>query len=204
MVKRQRQILLVRHTDVAVRWTHRCYGCTDVGLSRAGRKQAAELAAKLAVRPITAIVHSGLERAAYLARWIGTLKGIAPSADTRWQERNFGNWEGRSWHSIWKETGNAMDGMFTDPARYRPGGGETTAELVERSTAAWAALPSRGVVVVVTHGGPIAAVRAMLADVPLTEIINYRVGTGSITAIAVDSGAATTPRGRATPPTVGV
>jgi broad specificity phosphatase PhoE len=181
MVKRQ--ILLVRHTDVAVRWTNRCYGCTDVGLGRAGRQQAAEVAAKLGAHPVTALIHSGLERAAYLARWIANMKGVAPTVDTRWQERNFGTWEGRGWHSIWKETGDAMDGMFTDPARYRPGGGETTAELVERSTAAWAALPARGVVVVVSHGGPIAAVRTMLAGAPLTEIVNYRVGTGSVIAL---------------------
>jgi broad specificity phosphatase PhoE len=180
-----REVLLVRHTDVAVRWSSRCYGCTDVGLSRTGRRQAAELAANLAAQPITAVIHSGLERAAYLARWIANSKGVAPTVDARWQERNFGTWEGRGWHSIWKETGNAMDGMFTDPARYRPGGGETTAELVDRSTAAWTALPARGLIVVVTHGGPIAAVRTMLAGVPLTEILNYRVGTGSITPLRV-------------------
>lgn len=182
MVKRQ--VLLVRHTEVAVRWTNRCYGCTDVGLSRAGRQHAAELAAKLAAQPITALIHSGLERTAYLARWIANMNGIALTIDARWQERNFGTWEGRGWHTIWRETGNAMDGMFTDPARYRPGGGETTAELVVRSAAAWAALPAQGAVVVVSHGGPIAAIRTMLAGAPLTEIVNYRVGTGSITALA--------------------
>jgi broad specificity phosphatase PhoE len=179
----KRQVLLVRHTEVAVRWTKRCYGCTDVGLSRAGRQQAAELAAKLAGQPVTAVVHSGLERAAYLARWLANIKGLAPAVDTRWQERNFGTWEGRGWHSIWKESGNAMDGVITDPNHYRPGGGETTAELVARSTAAWAALPTHGVIVVVSHGGPIAGVRTMLAGVSLTEILDYRVGTGSITAL---------------------
>ena len=179
----KRQILLVRHTEVAVRWTGKCYGCSDIGLSRAGRQQAAELATRLAAEPITALIHSGLKRAAYLARWIANMKGIAPVADARWQERNFGTWEGRGWHSIWKETGNAMDGMFTDPASYRPGGGETTAELSARSTAAYDALPQEGVIVVISHGGPIATVRTMLAGVPMADILNYRVATGSITAL---------------------
>lgn len=178
-----RQILLVRHTSVAVRWTNRCYGCTDIGLSHAGRQQAAELATRLAAEPITALFHSGLKRAAYLARWLANMKGLVPIEDARWQERNFGAWEGRGWHSIWKETGDAMDGMFTDPAGYRPGGGETTAELSARSTAAYEALPQEGVIVVVSHGGPIAAVRTMLAGVPITDILNYRVGTGSITSL---------------------
>jgi alpha-ribazole phosphatase len=175
-----RSVLLVRHTDVAVRWSSRCYGCSDIGLSRAGRKQAADLASQLAERPITALVHSGLQRTSYLARWLGTIKHVTPVADIRWRERDFGTWEGRGWHTIWKETGNAMDGMFVDPHLYRPGGGETTAELYARATDAWHALPSEGLIVVVTHGGPIAAVRTMLAGAPLTEIVNYRVGTGTI------------------------
>jgi broad specificity phosphatase PhoE len=61
--------------------------------------------------------------------------------------------------------------------------GETTAELSARSTAAYDALPQEGVIVVVSHGGPIAAVRTMLAGVPITDILNYRVGTGSITSL---------------------
>jgi len=36
---------------------------------------------------------------------------------------------------------------------------------------------------VITHGGPIAAVRAMLARAPLTEILDYRVDTGSVTTL---------------------
>jgi alpha-ribazole phosphatase len=174
-----RQVILVRHTEVATRWTTRCYGCTDVGLSRAGRQQAAALAAELAAQRITNVIHSGLKRAAYLAHWLASLQGLTPIADLRWQERNFGSWEGRGWHTIWKQTGNAMDGMFTDPDRFRPGGGETTAELSARSLAAWHALPAKGLIVVVSHGGPIAAVRATLAHAPLTRILDFRVGTGT-------------------------
>jgi alpha-ribazole phosphatase len=173
-------VLLVRHTEVAIRWAKRCYGCTDVGLSRNGRQQAADLARTIADQPVTAIIHSGLERTAYLARSLGKLKRLTPEIDARWQERNFGTWEGRPWHAIWKETGNAMDGMIADPQRYRPGGGETTAELSARAHAAWNALPAHGLIVVVSHGGPIAAVRATLAGAPLTAILDYRVATGTM------------------------
>ncbi|HEU4625890.1 MAG TPA: histidine phosphatase family protein [Steroidobacteraceae bacterium] len=179
----KRRVLLVRHTEVAVRWSRRCYGCSDVGLSRAGRLHAMELAAKLAMQSVTALVHSGLERAAYLARRIAEMKKLTPIADARWRERNFGTWEGRGWHSIWKETGSAMDRLLDEPAVYRPGGGETTLELAERSAAAWAALPAEGVIVVVSHGGPIAAVRTLLARAALTDILSYRVGTGAVIAL---------------------
>ena len=175
-----RRVLLVRHTEVAAHWIKKCYGRSDIALSRAGRRQATEIVAQLAGENITAIVHSGLQRAAHLAHALATTKNLIATPDPRWQERDFGTWEGRSWHAIWKETGNAMDGMFTDPEHYRPGGGETTAELVARSTEAWRALPSGGLVAVITHGGPIAAIRTMLARAPLTDIVNYRVTTGAI------------------------
>jgi broad specificity phosphatase PhoE len=175
-----RRILLIRHTEVAVKFHRRCYGRLDVSLSHAGQDRACALASQLARQPITAIIHSGWKRAAFLAARLALLKNLDPQADSRWRERDFGTWEGRSWHSIWRESGNAMDGLFTQPDTYRPGGGETTAEVAERSMAAWQSLPDRGLIAVISHGGPIAAVRTTLAAVPLTQIVNYTVSTGSI------------------------
>ena len=173
-------VLLVRHTEVLLSWKHRCYGRSDIGLSRGGRRHAEELAARLAKEPVTTIVHSGLTRAALLAGLLAKLKRIEPIIDARWQERDFGEWEGRTWNAIWRETGNAMDGMLSSPDRFRPGGGETTAELAARSVAAWRALPRDGLVVVITHGGPIAAVRAMHAGAPLGDMALYRVAEGTV------------------------
>ncbi len=175
-----RRVLLIRHTEVAVKFHRRCYGRLDVSLSHAGQQRACELASHLAREPITAVVHSGWKRAAFLASRIALLKSVEPLADSRWRERDFGTWEGRSWNAIWRATGNAMDGLFTQPDTYRPGGGETTAELAERSMAAWHSLPERGVIAVISHGGPIAAVRTTLASAPLTEIVHYTVSTGSV------------------------
>jgi alpha-ribazole phosphatase len=178
-----RRVLLIRHTEVAVRWTTRCYGRTDVGLSHNGVLQAATLAAHLSAQQVAMIIHSGLKRTSHLALRLAAAVGVEPISDERWQERNFGAWEARTWHTIWKETGDAMDRMITDPHGYRPGGGETTAELYHRSLDAWHALPPAGDIVVISHGGPIAAVRTMLARAPLTDILDYRVGTGSITTL---------------------
>ncbi|MBX5462357.1 MAG: histidine phosphatase family protein [Steroidobacteraceae bacterium] len=177
------RVLLVRHTEVALKWSGRCYGCSDVPLSRAGRRQARAIAEQLSTEPVSIVVHSGLMRAAWLAEQIGRLTNAAVRADARWRERDFGTWERRSWDSIWRETGSAMEGLLTAPDRFRPGGGETTQELAERSLAAWNALPQETLVVVVSHGGPIATLRALLAGAPLEHVLQYRVATGSITAI---------------------
>ncbi len=92
-----------------------------------------------------------------LATAIGRIAGCTVTGDRAWQERDFGAWEGRSWQAIYRTSGNAMDGMIDAPASFRPGGGETTAELAARAVAALADLP-RGRTLVVAHGGTIAAI----------------------------------------------
>ena len=177
------QILLIRHTEVALHWKHRCYGRSDVGLSRTGREHAHELARTLARKPISVLIHSGLRRTAYLAERLATLSRLEPLIDTSWQERDFGEWEGRTWNAIWRETGSAMDGMLASPHTFRPGGGETTGELAARALGAWHALPEDGLIAVITHGGPIAVISAALARAPLQHLARYRVVEGSIVPI---------------------
>jgi broad specificity phosphatase PhoE len=150
-------VLLVRHTAVAVRWAGRCYGRTDVGLSRAGAGQARALASTLADWRPERVVHSGLTRTRRLAEALAHVANVPCEAREAWRERDFGTWEGRRWTSIYRESGDAMDGMIDDPGRFRPGDAETTTELAERALAALHQLPA-GRIAVITHGGPIAAI----------------------------------------------
>ncbi len=150
------RITLVRHTEVARRWRGRCYGVSDVGLSRAGAAAIARLAQELAALHPAWVVHSDLLRTSRLGNAIARAARCPVLANATWRERDFGNWEGQSWNAIYRATGNAMDGMIDAPGTFRPGGGETTDELAERAHAAMLALP-KGSGIVVTHGGPIAA-----------------------------------------------
>lgn len=152
-----RAVLLVRHTEVARAWKGRCYGQSDMGLSREGAAHMRALAPELAAWSPELIVHSGLRRARLPAEAVAALAGVPVRAEPQWQERDFGSWEGRSWDAIYRDTGNAMDGMIDDPHHFRPGDGETTMELARRSLAAFDTLPAARVLVV-THGGPIAAI----------------------------------------------
>ena len=152
-----RTVLLVRHTEVARRWHGRCYGVRDAGLSRDGDAHARAFVPELARWRPDRVVHSGLRRSSRLAVAVGLTAGCIVTADPNWRERDFGAWEGLSWRTIYRTSGNAMDGMIDAPASFRPGGGETTAELAARAVAALAGLPP-GRTLVVAHGGTIAAV----------------------------------------------
>lgn len=177
------EVRLVRHPEVALRWRGCCYGSRDVGLSRAGRRRAAELVAELAGWRPEIVLWSGVRRTGLVAEALAAATGARLILDPRWRERDFGAWEGRGWNAIYRETGSAMDGMISDPDGFRPGGGETTAELYYRVAAAWAARPAASRAVIVTHGGPIAVVRAIRDDAPLCRLPDYVPPTGSIVSI---------------------
>ncbi|WP_010161734.1 histidine phosphatase family protein [Sphingomonas sp. PAMC 26617] len=179
-------VLLVRHPPVALAWRKRCYGRSDMGWSRAGLAMARGLAEELSAVPIDAIVHSGALRTARLAAMIARRRGVPVQADTGWLERDFGTWEGRTWHAIWRETGDLMDRMMTDPAGFRPGGGETGLDLSERACAAWGRLPGSGTTLVIAHGGPIAAVRAWQAGEPLEAMVGFIPACGDVVEVLRD------------------
>jgi broad specificity phosphatase PhoE len=176
------EITLVRHTEVARRWRGRCYGVTDVGLSRAGAAAIGPLAQELAALRPDWVIHSDLTRTRSLALAIARRAGCVILAHPAWRERDFGAWEGQSWHAIYRATGNSMDGMIEAPDTFRPGGGETTYELAERVANALTGLPEgRGIVV--THGGPIASLLGQERGLAPRDWLGLVPSVGSAVAI---------------------
>ena len=174
------RVLLLRHPPVARAWAGRCYGRSDMGLSREGTAMARAIVADIASHDVTAVVHSDMRRTRPLAEAVARQVGCDAIADPRWRERDFAAWEGRTWHAIWRETGDQMDRMMTDPAHFRPGGGETGAEVAVRTIAAWHDVPQGGVTLVVAHGGTIAAVRCWLAGDPPERMVAHIPACGTI------------------------
>jgi broad specificity phosphatase PhoE len=165
----RRRVLLVRHGSVAACYQGVCYGSSDIELSEEGRRQTVALADELSGLPITHLVHSGLSRAKLLAELIGGRTGIAPRVAPALAEIHFGQWELRSWEEIFTEVGDMMAELLHSPATFRPPQGETAFEVRDRVLAWYRELPRDGLVVAVAHGGPIAALRGTLMEIPVTE-----------------------------------
>lgn len=174
------RIILVRHPPVTLAWQKRCYGQSDPGLSRTGQAMIVSLVDELAELGPAAIIHSDLTRTRAIALPLAEKLGITATANPLWRERDFGSWEGQSWNAIYRTTGSAMDGMIDAPDHFRPGGGETTAELATRIGEALAALPDGRSVAIITHGGPIACARASHADAHLHQFAAFIPPAGSV------------------------
>jgi len=173
-------LLLVRHTEIAERYRDICYGASDVELSAVGLQRAHEIAAVLALRPITRIVHSGLTRTRILAERLGELTQLTPVCCEGLRERHLGDWELQSWQSIFDRHGSEMEQMISKPESYRPGGGETTHEMRDRILAAFQSLPQDGLTVVITHGGPIAVCRGIRQKLPIADWLGLIPAYGEI------------------------
>lgn len=179
------EVLFVRHTAVAEQYQQVCYGASDVELSLQGEQHARQVAESLAEQAIDRIVHSGLMRARVLANHLSELTGLELEERSALRERNFGSWELNTWDAIYREHGEDMMKMVSEPDRYRPGGAETTREFVERITDACEGLHRPGRTVVVCHGGVIAALTGLVHRLSITEWLEKIPAHGEIRALPI-------------------
>lgn len=174
---------LVRHPPVLKAWQRRCYGQSDPSLSREGRNMAGALVDQLVALKPDVIVHSDLARTRVIAERVAKQLGLNCVADALWRERDFGDWDGQTWNAIYRTTGNAMDGMIDDPEHFRPGGGETTNELIARIQRAVGLLPDAKCAVIVSHGGPIACLKVILGRLPVASLVVTIPALGEIVTV---------------------
>ena len=158
-------LLLARHGETDWNRDHRWQGHTGPRLNEAGRSQAASLAAR--IRRIDAVYSSDTERAYETAVILAERHGLTVQTDARLREVNFGLWEGLTRAEI----NTRFAGVFSRWLRGEgppPEGGESDKAMAERVLAALREIADRHRderVLVVTSGGPIRAVEALLRGV---------------------------------------
>jgi probable phosphoglycerate mutase len=153
-------LIVVRHGESLWNAERRLQGHEGAGLSDRGRAQARLSAEWVAgAHPDARLATSDLERAVETAAAFETMLGRAAAQAHELRDRDLGAWSGKAFADLQREEPDRL-------ARWRAGadifpevGGESNADMVER----WATtvrsllhgLGERGVLVVVSHGGPI-------------------------------------------------
>jgi len=182
------RILLVRHTEIDQNFKGICYGQTDVSLSSSGIEALAPLAKHLRAQNPSQIFHSGKQRTRCLADLLAKLMtqegaSIPTRQDKRLAELNFGNWECQTWDAIYAEHGDDIGRLVTEPETFAPPGGETVFQLRDRMLNWYNGLPSEGIIVAITHGGPISALLGTLSASPAYDWPNLVPAYGTVTPI---------------------
>lgn len=150
--------LFLRHGETADNAAGRIGGSTDTPLNANGRAQAQAAARLLAGRPLAAIWHSPLSRAAETARAVAAATGAPLIALPGLAERNWGAWEGQPRSILVRDA--------------TPPGGESPAAFAARIRAALAAITAPFPVLIAAHSGTAREIHALLSDAPFVRPAN--------------------------------
>ena len=173
---RVRRLVLLRHGQTEYNASSRMQGQLDTDLSDLGRMQAVAAAEVLAKRQPLLIVSSDLRRALDTALALSERSGLPVSVDTRLRETHLGDWQGMT-HLEVDAVAPGARLAWRDDARWAPHGGESRIDVAERSLpvvadlvagqAEWGVDEADRPVVLVAHGGLIAALTAALLHLPV-------------------------------------
>jgi probable phosphoglycerate mutase len=167
---------MLRHGQTDYNAGSRMQGQLESELTDLGRAQAVAAAEVLAKRQPLLIVSSDLRRAYDTAVALGERTGLTVHVDTRLRETHLGDWQGLTHQQVDANAPGARL-AWRDDATWAPHGGESRIDVADRSVPLVAELvacehewgtedPDRPVVLV-AHGGLIAALTAALLDLPV-------------------------------------
>jgi glucosyl-3-phosphoglycerate phosphatase len=174
-----RLLVMLRHGQTDFNLGSRMQGQLDTELRELGRAQAVAAAEVLAKRQPLFIVSSDLRRAYDTAIALGERTGLPVQVDSRLRETHLGDWQGMTHAQVDAAAPGARQAWRED-ASWAPHGGESRVDVAARSLPLvaellrnepeWGAVdePARPVVLV-AHGGLIAALTAALLRLPVAN-----------------------------------
>lgn len=171
-------LYLLRHTRVDVPQGI-CYGQSDVPLAESFPEEAAAVVKKLSEIRFDRVYSSPLSRCMLLAEKISN----AILEDDRLKELNFGDWEGKTWDSIYEsEEGKHW---FADYENIACPQGESFRMMIDRVSHFIGDLPpDMENLLIVTHAGIIRSFLTILKGFSIDKAFNTPVDYGEISIIS--------------------
>ena len=171
------KVALIRHSTPRIA-PGICYGRLDVAVDLSADEQTlGKLVSEPGLHGARRVWTSPAIRCRCLAEAITRSLSAPLSVDHRLWELNFGVWEGQAWATIDRAD---LDRWAASLLTCAPPGGESGAELIARIREFHVDLRSaQQDCVVVSHGGPLKVLHALLAGAPI-DLIAPAPATGSV------------------------
>lgn len=181
------KLLLARHAESAWNAERRFQGRTDVGLSEAGREQAAALARAVARRRVGAIYSSPLRRARETAEIVAKERGLAVTLVNELRELSLGVWEGRTVDDVLATEAEAYRNWRERPYDCPPPEGEHIADVARRVLPVMELIVSSHAdgqeALVVSHGGVISVYLCHLLGLSPNALWQLAIGNASLSIV---------------------
>lgn len=184
------RVILIRHGETEWNREGRMQGHLDSPLTEQGRKQAEEVAERLADLPIKAIYSSDLGRAVKTAQALARRIGLSILPEPRVRERNLGVFQGLTEPEVTERYPDEWQRFLTRDPDYRMPGGESSRDRVVRSAPVLDELGERHageVVVLVTHGGILDGLFRLVTGIPLEAPRKFKIWNGGINILSRSS-----------------
>lgn len=182
-------LYLIRHTKPNIE-PGICYGHLDLSVADSFDAEATRVLHSLPALEL--IIASPLLRTHRLGEFLAQELQCPLRSDTRLIEKHFGTWEGKAWDDIPRRE---IDAWAADLMDYAPPGGESARHLMQRVQEFMddlAQLPQQHIALV-AHGGSLRALLALIADIPLTDTLNWTMEYGAVVCVRATGGCATRP-----------
>ncbi|MEV0599489.1 bifunctional RNase H/acid phosphatase [Streptomyces sp. NPDC050315] len=182
--------VLLRHGETALTPEKRFSGSggSDPELSEAGRLQAREAAAALAVRgTVQAIVSSPLRRCRETAGAIADRLGLDVRIEDGLRETDFGAWEGLTFSEVRERYPDDLNAWLGSAKAEPTGGGESFAAVARRVAQTRDRLQARyagKTVLLVTHVTPVKTLVRLALGAPPESLFRMELSAASLSAIA--------------------
>jgi len=171
------RLILVRHGMTHWNNERRYQGHTDIELNDEGIAQAYAVQRRLAATKLEAVYSSDLSRAYKTAQIIAEPHRLPVKIAPGLREINFGVWEGLCYEDLLRDYPDLLQVWFNSPHQLKVPEGETFQEVRDRAVAEVQKITAEhplGNVILVSHGGTIAALICGLLEQPLSQMWQYK------------------------------
>lgn len=185
------RVILVRHGETDWNVTGRAQGQHDQPLNERGLTQANLVGRYIRESfDVDAIWSSDLARCAQTADAVGAPVRLTEAI----REVDFGEWEGRRWEDIRRDSPDAIDRFVSGDPTFRPPGGESMSEVVARVRhfiEETGLLKIDGDVAIVGHGGSLKCLLIVLLGLPETAVGRFYFSNCGLSIVGANNGQAT-------------
>jgi len=171
---------LIRHGEIPQVEPRRFIGSRELPLTDKGRAQIARVAEFLNDKQIGRLVCSPLGRCRESAAIISKRLCVTVEVVSALAEIHLGAWEGLTVAEVRNQFPGQYEARGADIAHYRPEGGESFQDLLDRTWPPFAELASAGDdrVAVVAHSGVIRVLLCRILGMPLEKLLLLEQGYG--------------------------